>query len=192
MSVIVATSENGVVYMGADTQTTVSINRVNRLCEASHKIVRLENGMLVGFCGRVAVKQTLLSLEDVFVLDERGELNKKHIVETILPTLTSKKESIGDENGNMCVSILLAHKDKLYKITSEFEVVRLTKFARLGAGSNHTNYAMIERTDLAPRERILLALRESAKRTESVSGPYILIDTKALTYEIVDMGGGNH
>ena len=62
MSVIVAIKENGVVYMGADSQTTTGRRKLNDLNETAYKITRFENGMLVGFCGRVAAKQAILSI----------------------------------------------------------------------------------------------------------------------------------
>ena len=116
MSVIVAIKENGVVYMGADSQTTAGRRKRNGLNETAYKITRLKNGMLVGFCGRVAAKQAILSMEDVFVLDKEGGLNKKHIVKEIVPKLVDKMQLIGDEDsGALDVSILLAYKDNLFK-----------------------------------------------------------------------------
>lgn len=63
MSVIVAIKENGVVYIGADSQTTTGRRKHNGLNETAFKINRLGNGMLVGFCGRVAATQSILSME---------------------------------------------------------------------------------------------------------------------------------
>ena len=45
MSVIVAVKENGVVYMGADSQTTTGKRKFTRLSEGFHKITRLKNGI---------------------------------------------------------------------------------------------------------------------------------------------------
>ena len=49
MSVIVAIKEDGVVYMGADSQTTAGMRKRSYLNETGFKIIRLENGMLVIF-----------------------------------------------------------------------------------------------------------------------------------------------
>ena len=54
----------------------------------------------------------------------------------------------------------------------------------------YTYYALSSEGNV--KDRILQALSSSAKRTESVSGPFVLIDTKKLEYEIVDMGGKNY
>lgn len=193
MSVIVAVRENGVVYMGADSQTSVSRRKYSNFNETSFKVKRLQNGILVGFCGRVTASQIILSMRDVFTLDENERLTKKHIVEEIIPKLSDKMEEIGDEEGGaMEVSILLAHKDALYRINSNLDVVRQTEYASSGAGLPYVQYVLAERKDLPVRERLLQALMESARRTESVSGPYVLIDTDKLEYEVVDMGGENY
>lgn len=193
MSVIVAVKENGVVYMGADSQTTTGRRKRSGLNETSFKITRLKNGMLVGFCGRVAAKQAILSMDDVFVLDKEGGLNKKHIVKEIVPKLVDKMQLIGDEDsGVLDVSILLAYKDKLYRITSDLDVLNLNECGRSGAGADFTNWYLFGEKNLSIRERILKALVASAKRTESVGGPYVLIDTQKQEFEVVDMGGDNH
>ena len=193
MSVIVAIKENGVIYMGADSQTTAGSRKYNGLNETSYKVVRLGDGMLVGFCGRVAAEQTILSMREVFTLDANGELTKRHIVKEIVPKLVDKMGQIGDEeSGALDVSILLAHKDKLYRITSELDVIHLNESGSSGAGRGFVNYALREMKNLPVRERILRALIVSAKRTESVGGPYVLIDTQNLDYEVVDMGGKNY
>lgn len=193
MSVIVAIKENGVVYMGADSQTTTGKRKRNGLNETAFKITRLKSGMLVGFCGRVAAKQAILSMEDMFVLDKEGGLNKKHIVKEIVPKLVDKMQVIGDEDsGALDVCILLAYKDKLYRITSGLDVVKLNECGWSGAGANFTNWYLFGEKHLPVRERILKALVASAKRTESVGGPYVLIDTHNQEFEVVDMGGDNH
>lgn len=190
MSVIVAIKEDGVVYMGADSQTTAGKRKYTYLNETSFKITRLDNGILVGFCGRVAARQAILAMKYVFTLNEEGSLTKKHIVQEIVPKLVDKMEQIGDEeSGALDVSILLAHKDKLYRISSDLDVVCLNECGKSGAGVDYVNYALFAMKDLPVRERILKALAESAKRTESVGGPYVLIDTQKLEYEIVDMEG---
>ena len=193
MSVIVAVKENGVVYMGADTQTTMGKSKINGLNETAFKVTKFENGILVGFCGRVAAKQEILSMKDVFVLDQNGELNKKHIVKEIVPKLVNKMELIGDQDsGSLDISILLAYKDKMYRITVDLDVISLNDYASSGAGMRFTNWCLYSQKHLPAKERVLKALEESAKRVESVGGPYILIDTKKLEYEIVDLGGKNY
>ena len=89
------------------------------------------------------------------------------------------------------MSILLAYKDALYKITQSFCVLKLNEKASAGSGLSYTDYALSLK-DLPVRERLLKAWKESAKRTDTVGGPYVLIDTKNREYEIVDLGGENY
>lgn len=193
MSVIVAVKENGVVYMGADSQTTAGNRQYHNLNQTGYKITRLDNGILVGFCGRVATAQIIRTMQDVFTLNERAELTKRHIVKEIVPKLSDKMELIGDEqSGDIEVSILLAHMDKIYIITDRLDVVHLNEYGKTGAGAPFVDYVLQTKKNLPPKLRILRALSESAKREESVSGPFVLIDTKKLEYVVTDMGGENH
>lgn len=193
MSVIVAVKENGVVYLGADTQTTAGAIKQKCLSESSFKIVKLKNGILLGICGKVSARQIILSDSDLFTLDENGQLTKAQIVREIIPKLIDKMEQIGDkESGDLDVSLLLAYKDKMYRISSGLNVVSLSEVARQGSGSDKVCYVLHGLKDLPVRERILKALVQSAKHTDSVGGPFVLIDTERLEYEIVDKGEENH
>ena len=190
MSVIVAVKENGVVYMGADTQTSAGKIKYNFINETEYKIKRLDNGVLIGFCGSVAAEQVIS--KDIFTLDEDGRLTKAHIVKEIIPKLIDKMGQIGEiEKGEMNVSALIAHNEALYRINSNLDVIKLNENGKAGSGLYYVDYALSLK-DLPVRERILKALVESARRTDTVSGPFILIDTKNKTYEIVDMGGENY
>ena len=193
MSVIVAVKDGDTIYMGADSQTSSGSNKIHYLNATGYKIRRLDNGILVGFCGSVVASQTILAIQNVFTLDEDGKFTKKHIVREIIPKLVDKMEQIGDtSSGSLEVSILLVYKDQMYKITSRLNVIHLNQVACIGAGDYYVNYYLFERLDLTVRERILKSLIESAKRSDSVGGPYVLIDSKNLEYEVIDMGGENY
>ena len=193
MSVIVAVKENGVIYMGADSQTSVGNHRLTHLNQIGFKVNKLDNGILVGFCGRVAAKHAILANKDVFVLDENGNLTKKHIVNKIIPKLVDKIKEIGDEeSGSLDVTILIAYKDSLYSIKDKMDVIKINEVVAIGAGNIYTKYVLCKQQNLPVKQRILKALVESAKYCDSVSGPFVLIDTNFLEYEIVDLKGENH
>lgn len=193
MSVIVAIKDGDTIYMGADSQRTTQSGRVDRGFNESYlKINRMDNGILVGFCGSVTSKQIVMSTSNIFTLDKDGQLTKRHIVREIVPRLVELFDQIGDDQGEMKVGIMLAYKDKLYTILADLSVRCITYGASIGAGSKFAWYALFGMKDLPVRERILNALKESARRTESVSGPYVLIDTQSNQYEVVDLGGENH
>jgi ATP-dependent protease HslVU (ClpYQ) peptidase subunit len=189
----VAVKENGVIYVGADSQSTAGRRKFAVLNESGFKVVRLDNDILVGICGSASAGQMITSLTNVFTLDENGVLTKKHIVNEIIPNLIDHFEEIGiEERGDLEISLLLAHKDKLYKITSGMTVININEFTGAGAGEYYVYYPLEIFKDMPVKERIITALVESAKRTGGVSGPYVLIDTKDLKYEIIDKGGENY
>jgi len=192
MSVIIAVKKDGHVYMGADSQTSAGSNKINGLTETSFKIVKLDNGILLGFCGKVAAKQYLLGKKDIFTLDENGNLNVKHIVNNIIPELIEDLPSIGDEGSNyMNISIIMAYKDCLFKIDDDFCVYSVTDYVASGCGSEYVDYSMYIHKDKPVQERILKSLIASAKKSTGVSGPYVFMDTKEKEYKIIDAGEEN-
>lgn len=188
MSVVVAVKENGIVYMGADTQSTAGKKKKNELNESNFKIRRMGNGILVGTCGEVSSSQLLFSERNLFTLDSDGKLTKRHIVKEIIPKIIEvlkKGNKLDKDDGTMELAFLIAYKDCLYEILSDFFVLNLAKFAARGAGSEFVLYSL-SKENLPVRERILQALRISAKRIASVSAPYVLIDTEKQNYEVVE------
>ena len=73
------------------------------------------------------------------------------------------------------------HRDSLDIVSQDFLKIKY-----------FLDYYLQERKDLPVKKRIIKSLMASAKRCDSVCGPYVLIDTKNLEYEIIDMGGENY
>lgn len=188
MSVVVAVKENGVVYMGADTQTSSGFRKVNYLNENEFKILKFSNGILVGICGVVASEQCLLAEPTLFSLEDGNRLTKKHIVNKIIPKIIeilAKNGCLDKDDGTMDISIILAYKDSIYRIKRDFTVFGVEKYAAIGAGKSYALYSLIN-DGKTVQERILSALHISSKTVDSVSAPYILINTKDLKFEVID------
>jgi ATP-dependent protease HslVU (ClpYQ) peptidase subunit len=193
MSVVIAIKENGVIYMGTDTQVTSGNKKENELNKTSLKIALLDNGLLVGACGKYGLKQQIIADKSIFTLDKNNMLTKQHIVTNIIPKLSRwVKKSDKANYTELEVSFLLAHDNNLYFIGDELNVIKINNFAKIGAGKGCVDYALSCFNYLPARERIIKALVESANITESVSGPYVLIDTKHKEFEIIDLKGENH
>jgi ATP-dependent protease HslVU (ClpYQ) peptidase subunit len=187
MSVIVAVKENDVVYMGADSQTSIGGNKIHVLNESGFKIVRQDNGVPVGMCGDVGGHNAVTTEKNFVSLDENGMLTKKHIVNEIIPKLLSPSLKLYDEKKqDLSISLILAFKDKLYKIMSNLTVIKCNTHTSSGSGKSYTRYDLYAHSELPVKERIVKALRSSANRDASVGAPFVLIDTKNLEYEIVD------
>ena len=192
MSVVVGIKDGGVVYLGADTQTTIGSNRQQHsLNEVGYKIHRFENGILFGACGSVQTTQVLLANLEIFTLDENGKLTKSWIVKEIIPKMRKilQDAKLLDEDGAMENSFVLAHGDKAYCVYAQFRVVARNDTLSIGAGRGAALYAL-NQTDIQKtvRERLIEAMEMSAKLVDSISAPYILIDTKNLEFEIVQGG----
>ena len=193
MSVVIAIKENGVIYMGADTQVTSGNKKENELNTNSLKIALLDNGLLVGVCGKYGLKQQIIADKSIFTLDKNNMLTKQHIVTNIIPKLSRWVKNSDKANyTELEVIFLLAHDNILYFIGDELNVIKINNFAKIGAGKGCVDYALSCFNYLPARERIIKALAESANITESVSGPYVLIDTKHKEFEIIDLKGENH
>ena len=186
MSVVVAIKSDGVVYMGCDTQTTMGKDKENRLQEVDFKINKLSNGMLIGCCGSVVAEQSVRFDESVF--DFQGEsLTKKDIVNNIIPKIKSKLKNaaLDDNKEEMPVSFTIAHKDKLFVILTDFLVLGIEDYYSKGSGCFCACASLADK-NLPIRERLLAAMRASAKYCASVGKPFVLVDTKELQYEIVE------
>lgn len=191
MSVVVAVKEDGIIYMGADTQATGGMSKTNKLHEPEYKLIKFENGIIVGFCGRIASVQQLIYRDDIFTLDENNQLTKSHIVKNIVSKLIKMVDKIGNDD-RLNISLLIAHKDKLYQINNSFNVISLNEYGRIGAGQDFLFYNLCNKDIKDPEERILKALINSARLCESVGGPYVLINTRDLEFKMIDMGGENY
>jgi len=126
MSILIAYKKDGTVYMGT-TAKEIYYDRIETdACESNFKIQKMENGMLVGIIGDALTRQTLFAYPEIFTLDKKGELTRKHIVKEIIPSmlgilndedLLDQKE---DEYPQMKVELLLAHNGVLYELSKSF------------------------------------------------------------------------
>ena len=196
MSVIISYKRNDTVYMGTDTRVIVGDEKRNELCECDYKILKLENGLLVGLDASKDIRQILYAYSEIFTLDKRGKLTKKHIVKEIIPklirlldgeNLLTKEEK---EFPYLNATITLAHEGELYEICKGFCVYKYEDFQILGDVSGYGMYtlASMKPTDDV-NDKIVKALDIIAKHSQLVGAPYLLIDTKEKQYKLV---GGNN
>lgn len=193
MNIIVAYKKDGVVYMGSDTRIDGYDQKFNELCECNYSIQKLDNGILVGFIGEKIEVQTLKAyLDDIFTLDGKGELTRKHLVTKIVPSLIEmlKSEKLYNksdtDNPFMKMNIMVAHKDKLYEICSGFEIYTYEDFQVIGKTLKFAEPVMFNtKPDDDIYARIVKALDITAQNTAIVARPYVLIDTKDLQYKIL-------
>lgn len=192
MSILIAYKKGDTIYMGTDTRAIVNEHKKNELCECNYKIQKLDNGMLVGITGERIERQTLFAYSDIFSLDKKGELTKKHIIKEIIPSLLSmleKEDLLVEKEWDlpyMKAVILLAYKNTLYEICSSFVVIKYEKFQAVGKTAEYAQATLFntkETDDI--NERIVKALNIVSNNSQLVGSPYLLIDTKEQTYKLI-------
>ena len=148
--------------------------------------------MLVGITAERLTRQTVFANPEIFSLDKKGELTRKHIVKEIIPKLIDilNREELmhgnDDELSSMNGQILLAYKGELYEICSNFSVYKYETFQALGPVADYVQFtlATIKENDDV-NEKIIKALDIVAKNSQFVGCPYLLIDTKTKEYKLI-------
>ena len=192
MSVLIACKKDNVVYMGTDTRVIVNEHKKSELCESNYKIQKLENGMLLGVISERITRQVIFAYSEIFTLDKKGRLTRKHIIEEIIPSLFKvlhKNELMVKEEGDvpsMSAQIILAHEDTLYEIYKDFTVYRYEDFQILGSSVSYGQFIIsnIKETDDV-NNSIVKALEMISKYNQLVGRPYLLIDTKDKEYKLI-------
>lgn len=192
MSVLIAYKRGDTIYMGTDTRVIVNDHKKNELCECNYKIQKLENGMLVGITAERLTRQTIFAYSEIFSLDKKGELTKKHIIKEIIPSLLSvlkKEDLLVEKEGElpyMKAVILLAYKDTLYEICSNFAVIKYEDFQAVGTVAEYAQATLFNTKGTDDiNERIVKALGIVSNNSQFVGSPYLLIDTKEQAYKLI-------
>ena len=186
MSLVIAVKKDGVVYMGADTQTTYGGHeRRSHLSQGNMKIQRLSNGIVLGRVGSVHNLQYVWAHPEWFTLPDDGVLTKRHVVTEIMPQIYRcyQDNNLFDKDGKEAPlstgeEFFLAHRDKLFWINSRLGVMQIEHYMAIGAGEGFVQYGL-EHMDM--QKPILAEIKRLLKIGEaccvSVSGPFALIDT---------------
>jgi len=123
---------------------------------------------------------------------KNNKLTKETIVLDILPDLieiltNAEKLEFDEEKSKfeMDASLILAYKNQYFKIFSNFRVTKHNRFQASGSGIDYTLGVLngIKETDNI-EEELLKSLKIPSKFVSNVSGPYVFINTKDLTYKI--------
>jgi len=188
MSIVIAIKKDDTVYFGADTQRTAGLSKQNCLCESNFKVTKYKNGVLLAHVGSVRTSFQLYIQEHLFDGVEKQGLSKEFLVKNVVPEFKriSKEKSCMDKTQKTVrSSLIVAYKDKMYKICSDFGVIDCD-MAVVGSGTDHAiPYLVSEKTDDV-NAKMYMALQSASKFDVAVSAPYIFINTQNLSYEIVD------
>jgi ATP-dependent protease HslVU (ClpYQ) peptidase subunit len=187
MSVIVAKKQDGIVYMGADTLRSTGTFGKHCYAKDNLKITSYENGIIFGHVGSVRTSYLFYSNSEIFTLDNKGKLTKKHIVEKIIPILIDiacQANCIDEKEKTLENAFLLAFENKLFLIGDDFAVYDLD-FCAIGSGGPFAYPVLYTDTRLDVKESLICAMEQSAIHDRGVERPFVLINTKDLELEFV-------
>ncbi len=192
MSLVIAVKKGDTVYFGADMQTTCGRHKDNILREFNYKVQKLSNGVLLSTTGSVRSKHLVLAHPELFAFDEKKGLTYEFLATKAVPkmyALFKEENALENKDGEIVKTgtrILVAWKDRLFEIAQDLTIYRYEYYQATGYMGT-TQYAL-QNFDYGGdiNAQILRALQTGAKFTDSVSGPYIFINSKDLTYSVVE------
>ncbi len=192
MSLVIAVKKGDTVYFGADTQTTCGRHKDNILREFNYKVQKLPNGVLLSTTGSVRSKQLVLAHPELFAFDEKKGLTYEFLATKTVPKLYAlfkEENALENKDGEMVKTgtrLLIAWKDRLFEIAQDLTIYRYEYYQATGYMGT-AQYAL-QNFDYSRdvNAQILRALQTGAKFTDSVSGPYVFINSKDLTYSVVE------
>ncbi len=192
MSLVIAVKKGDTVYFGADTQTTCGGRKDNIVREFNYKVQKLPNGVLLSAVGSVSSGQLILAHPELFAFDEKKGLTYEFLATKTVPklyALLKEEDALENKDGEIIKTgtrLLVAWKDRLFEIGSDLTIYRYEYYQASGCPSV-AQYALQNfdyNTDI--NAQILRVLQTGAKFRDSVSGPYIFINSKDLTYSVVE------
>ena len=91
-----------------------------------------------------------------------------------------------DELPRMPAALILAHKDKAFAVFKNFSVFRFEDYQTIGFSGQLCEFTLYNTKDTDDvNQRLVRALDIAAKNSSLIGAPYVLIDTKALEYQLV-------
>lgn len=183
MTCIVGLLDNGVTYMGGD---SLGSNGYSKMVRRDRKIFKLKDtpNAIAGYTTSYRMGQLLMYSNGLIDKRDEPNINHEYMVTHFIPNVIKIFENGGfnkTDNGEKSGGIfLVAYKDKLFKIESDYQVAEaIEKYNACGCGEDFAlgSLKTTEDMDLTPIERIHLALQSASKFAVGVAPPFYIINT---------------
>lgn len=186
MTCIVGFIEKGTTWMGGDSLGSNGFNgSVNKHPKVFHSKDNKE--IIMGYTSSFRMGQLLMFGKDLF--DElslvQNKIDYEYMVTKFIPNIQNLFAKGGYEKVNNSVKssgeFLLGHKDRLYKVQSNYSVLESSdNYNACGGGEYFAVGALkaMEDIDLTPIERIHKALQAASKFCVGVSAPFHIINSE--------------
>jgi len=185
MTCIVGIIEKGITYIAGD---SLGSNGHSGTVYRNKKVFHLDNNkeIISGYTDSYRMGQLLqfsTGLFDRLKLEQEDSI-ERYLVNSFIPLLRDRFSDGGYEySENSRVhggEFLLAYKDKLYKVQSNYSIMRsLDNYDACGGGENCALGALkcMEGEDLTPQQKLKKALESASKFTLSVQPPFYMVST---------------
>ena len=195
MSVVIAIKQNGIIYMGADSQVSCGGTRSTLSNSNNYKIwaVQDADNCLMGSVGTLRANNIIKVADGLIpeIVALKDAVNFKFVVKHFVPRLMEELDEYNvlcrqkDNVPNMESSFLLAYKDRLYNIDHFGSVIEVDDFCAIGSGSCEAIGSLLSSVGVDdPVERIKTAIKASAAHDIYVDYPIVISDTKSTEFKV--------
>lgn len=191
MTCIVGLVENGVAWLGAD---SCGSNGYDKTIRKDKKIFKLKDtSAIIGYTSSFRMGQLLMYSNNLIDKRDEPNINHEYLVKYFIPNVIKLFEDggystnkSGEKQGG---EFLLAYKDKLYKIESDYQVGEsCDNYDACGSGEAYAlgSLKTTEDMNMTPKERIHKALESASKFSCGVAPPFYIINTNDNEIEIIE------
>ena len=182
MTCIIGLKHEDKVYIGYD---SLGSNGYSGNIRKDRKAFKLKdnNEAIIGFTSSYRMGQLLMYSDEL--INKEEEINHEYMVTKFIPKIIDifkggkySRNDNGEESGGI---FLLAHKNNLFKIESDFQVAEyMDKYLACGCGEDFALGSLYttEKINMSPIERIHVALQVASKHSVGVAPPFYIINTK--------------
>lgn len=194
MSVIVGIINEGVVYIGSDSQMTKGGTKKNHLHPNNRKVWHPDgrDHLLMGSAGLlkgINVITSINGLIDQATLSE-NTLNYNYVVKNVAKKIMDHMEDVKlieskDYNPKMLNEFLFANKHELFMIGTDGSVLQIDDFTAIGSGAIEAIGSLLSTESEEPRTRIIKAIEAAIQNDLYVGYPIVIMNTKDLNVDII-------
>ena len=194
MSVIVAIKENGKIYMGSDSQSTMGSTRITLRNPNNFKIWKVldTKNCLMGAVGNKRDSNVIRLVSNIVddYDDFYNRVNYKFVVKFLVPNIIRELKKYGYVKGGeyfeyMDSAYLFAYKDKLFWISNDASVFEIDDYVAIGSGAPEAIGSLLSTEGQEPKTRIVKAIKASAANDIYVDYPIVISDTETTKFNII-------
>ena len=185
MSCIVGLVENDVVWIGCD---SMSSDETSKLVRKDGKIFRVKNDAIIGFSGSYRAGQIIQYTKGL--LNKRSKSEQEYLVTHFIPKIVKLfDKGDNDETLELECPFLLAFKDRLFQVDSDFQLAEsAVGYDAVGGGAPYALGSLYSTagTKMKAVDRVYWALKSAEVHGMGIGAPFMIFNTKddiELNYE---------